>query len=155
MATSFNIFPSPCPCLTFHCSIFLCQCSLSPFSACFSAFIFSLSLSNCIFSHFSSFYPSPIYILSLPLLFFCPPQPLNKPYPSAVMACVQRTQLAKPRASAEIHERSWHSFTGCVCVCVCLMHKLHVLRLHACVSGGIDRCCIRRLNHVFMNECVA
>lgn len=46
-------------------------------STCFSAFIFSLSLLNCIFSHFSAFYPSPIYILSLPLLFFCPPQPLN------------------------------------------------------------------------------
>lgn len=42
---------------------------------CFHFFPFSLL--NCIFSHFSAFYPSPIYILSLPLLFFCPPQPLN------------------------------------------------------------------------------
>lgn len=43
------------------------------------------------------------------------PTPLIHTYPSALMACVQRMQLAKPRASAEIDEYYWYSFMGCVC----------------------------------------
>lgn len=79
-------------------------------------------------SAFSCCTPSAIYILSLPFSSSALANSLNThTYPSALMACVQRMQLAKPRASAEIDEYYWYSFTGCVCAsctgflcCVCM-----------------------------------
>lgn len=136
MATACNFF-CPCPRLTFHCSIFLCQSSLSlsfltslsfSWSLCLLSFALLLYLlSSLIF--FSLFRPLPFAsFLFLPFSSSALPNPLHThTYPSAVMACVQRMQLAKPRASAEIDEHYRHSFTGCVCVsftgslcCVCM-----------------------------------
>lgn len=74
MATGFNIFPSPCPRLTFHCSIFLCQRSLSPFlyitlvlrvSLHFSPFSLKLHISTFFcFSHLHPFSSSPVLLPS-------------------------------------------------------------------------------------------
>lgn len=74
-----------------------------------------LTLSLLLYLFFSIFPSSPICIPSLPPF----PTPYIHTYSSAVMACVQRTQLAKPKASAERNESYRHSFTGCVCLCAC------------------------------------
>lgn len=135
----------------------------------FSAIVLSLSSTHLVLAGPSAYsYTLLLYLFSYIFFFpFCfhlhpfPPSPSlllpfpvhRHTYPSAAMACIQRMQLAKPRASAERDECHWHSFTLCVsafgstvslwCVCIPVF-----------VLVGIDCFHILSLS-MLMNECVA
>lgn len=73
--------------------------------AAFNVFKFNLLHTLSFLFHIHPF--SCFNILSLPpFLFLRPPLPRTHTYPTAVMASIQQMQLAKPRASAEIHKHA-------------------------------------------------